>query len=723
MGREDELVRLQEILRSSSSAAIAVVSGMGGLGKTQLAAKYATENKAKYPGGIYWLNGRASNLAVQIIYKAEFDLHLPGLDAAKERLQESAAIAKWCWDHWLPKEPTLIVVDDVADWAEVRSLMPVESRFRVLVTTRQRDLLPQQHTIALKRLEPEQSRSLLAALEEVGRVEDDRAFADRICAGLGNLPLAIELVGSYLRHDRHLTLSEIWERLRSNGVRDEVLERSPQYEMAAELGVRAAFDLTWETIEPEGKRVARLLSYFGLDWVPWELAERVMQRVEGEEYRFGKWKARLENASLVEFEPERIGDCRLHPLIQSFLRDQPEEEEIRSAFVKEMIAIAKTMPDNPTTKQVNQFKGLELHVQEISKRHIAELEEDDLLWAFVGLARFYEGQALFRDAESQYADCLAVTQRLFEGDLGMVALSLNNLAALYDSQGRLSEAEPLYLQALQMTQRLFEGDHPNIALSLNNLAYLYKAQGRLSEAEPLYLQALQMTQRLFEGDHPDVARSLNNLALLYQTQGRLSEAEPLYLQALQMTQRLFEGDHPDVARSLNNLALLYQTQGRLSEAEPLYLQALDMRKRLFEGDHPDVARSLNNLALLYKAQGQLSEAEPLYLQALDMRKRLFEGDHPDVAKSLNNLAGLYKAQGKLEQAEIYYQQALQLCEKFLGANHPDTQIVRNNLAYLRQQQQSIPPTTSSRSAFRRLLRPLRRFIRFLLGCFGIRSTR
>ncbi|MBN8561666.1 MAG: tetratricopeptide repeat protein [Leptolyngbya sp. UWPOB_LEPTO1] len=719
----DELVRLQEILRSSSSAAIAVVSGMGGLGKTQLAAKYATENKATYPGGIYWLNGRASDLAVQIIYKAEFDLHLPGLDKAKERLQESAAIAKWCWDHWLPKEPTLIVVDDVADWAEVRSLMPVDSRFRVLVTTRQRDLLPQQHTIALKRLEPEQARSLLAALEEVGRVEDDRAFADRICAGLGNLPLAIELVGSYSRHDRHLTLSEVWERLSANGVQDEALERSPQYEMAAELGVRAAFDLTWETIEPEGKRVARLLSYFGLDWVPWELAERVMQRVEGEEYRFGKWKARLENASLVEFEPERIGDCQLHPLIQSFLRDQPEEEEIRSAFVKEMIAIASEMPDNPTTKQVNQFKGLELHVQEISKRYTAELEGDELLWAFIGLARFYKGQALFKDAESQYADCLAVTQRLFEGDHPDVALSLNNLAALYDSQGRLSDAEPLYLQALDMRKRLFDGDHPNIATSLNNLALLYNSQGQLSDAEPLHLQALDMRKRLFDGDHPDVATSLNNLALLYNSQGRLSDAEPLYLQALEMQKRLFDGNHPNIATSLNNLACLYNSQGRLSDAEPLYLQALEMRKRLFDGDHPDVATSLNSLAYLYNSQGRLSDAEPLHLQALDMRKRLFDGDHPDVALSLNNFAGLYKAQGKLEQAEIYYQQALQLCEKFLGANHPDTQIVRKNLVYLRQQQQPIPPPTPPRSAFRRLLRPLRRFVRFLRGWLGIRSTR
>ena len=33
-----------------------MLSGMGGIGKTQLAVEYAYRYKEKYPGGIYWVN-------------------------------------------------------------------------------------------------------------------------------------------------------------------------------------------------------------------------------------------------------------------------------------------------------------------------------------------------------------------------------------------------------------------------------------------------------------------------------------------------------------------------------------------------------------------------------------------------------------------------------------------------------------------------------------------
>ena len=677
---------------------ISAVAGMGGLGKTQLAVQYARRHQASYPGGIYWLNGRTGDLATQIVFKAEFDLHLPGLDAAKERIADSETLAQWCWQHWQPDDTTLIVLDDVMDWAACRSLFPKADRFRVLVTTRSLDLLPNFRTIALDVLHPDEARSLLESLEKFGRVAENLELADKLCAGLGYLPLGLELVGCYLAHDRYQTLANVWEALQANGMRDMSLERSPQYEMTAERGVKAAFDLTWETLSAEARRVAQLLSYFALDWIEWDLAESMMHRVEGEAYRLGELKSRLENASLVQIELDRLGWCRLHPLVRQFLQEEEKsdfemtgEDPLRSAFVSEMIMIASQIPDNPTTKDIAWFGAVRSHVQEVADQHTARLEENALLWPFAGLARFYVGQALFKDAESQYAECLALTQRLFEGDHPNLAISLNNLAALYDMQGRLSEAEPLYEKALEMRQRLFEGDHPDVAISLNNLAYLYQLQGRLSEAEPLYEQALEMTQHLFEGDHPYVAISLNNLAHLCQLQGRLNEAEPLYGQSLGMRQRLFEGDHPYVATSLNNLAYLYQLQGRLNEAEPLCGQALEMMQRLFEGDHPYVAFSLNNLAALYDIQGRLSEAEPLYEQALEM------------------------------------------FERTLGINHPSTQVARKNLETLRQQMRSAtlspngtkPPnhTNSPLSQLGRKLRhmkgSIRRFLRSLLRRLGL----
>ncbi len=705
---------MDEIFQMSDRAVISAVAGMGGLGKTQLAVQYARRNQAKFPGGVCWLNGQTGDVATQVILKAEFDLKLKGLDRAKEQLVETDAIALWCWRHWQPEGRVLVVVDDVADWAKVRSLLPTDDRFRVLVTTRRQDLLSQAVTIALDVLQPEEARSLLAKLESHGRVEQDQETADRLCAALGYLPLGIELVGCYLRRDRYQTLSQMMASLQEKGMQDPALVRSDDYEMLAARGIKAAFDVTWETLEPEAQQVARLLSYFALDWIEWDLAEQMMQRVEGEAYELGGLKARLENASLVQFEPDAPGWCRLHPLVRQYLRQeetiavqQAGKAVLRSAFVERMIAIASQMPQNPPTKEIEWFGGVRSHVQEVAECYTDGLEGDDLLWSFAALARFYEGQGLYRQAEEWFAECLKITEARFPGDHPAVATSLNNLAALYDSQGRLSEAEPLYVRSLEMTQRLFEGDHRDVALSLNNLAVSYISQGRLSEAEPLLVRSLEMTQRLFEGDHLDVALSLNSLALLYKSQGRLSEAEPFYVRSLEMRERLFTGDHPAVASSLNNLAELYRVQGRLGEVEPLLVRSLEMYQRLFEGDHPDVATSLNNLAGLYDSQGRLSEAEALYVRSLEMRQRLFEGDHPAVATSLNNLGAFYYEQGRAAEAEPLLAGALAMREKVLGADHPDTIGTRQGLAIVRQAMQGVSAVRQNKPFLVRLWQTLR----------------
>ncbi|MBD1846352.1 tetratricopeptide repeat protein [Cyanobacteria bacterium FACHB-63] len=721
MGRGDELKRLDDIFQTSDRAVISAVAGMGGLGKTQLAVQYARRNQAKFPGGVCWLNGQTDDLISQILDKVQTLLTPEQLKAKVQELLEPERIANWCWRHWLPAGQVLIVLDDVKDWAKARSLLPTDDRFRVLVTTRRQNLLPKQVTIALDVLELDEARLLLAALEEHGRVDQNQESADQLCRALGCLPLGIELVGCYLRHNRYRTLSQIIGSLQEKGMQDPALVRSDEDDLVAERGVKAAFDLTWETLEPEARQVARLLSYFALDWIAWDLVEWVMRRVEGDEYELGGLKARLENSSLVQFEQDRLGWCRLHPLVRQYLKEEEAitvreagEAPLRLAFVQGMIAIASEMPDNPPTKVINWFERVRSHSQEVAEQYTEGLEGNDLMWSFVALARFFKGQGLYRQAEEWYAKCLSVTESRFEDDHPDVATSLNNLAGLYDSQGRISEAELLYLRSLEMCQRLFESDHPDVALTLNNLAALYKSQGRISEAEPLYVRSLEMYQRLFEGDHPNVAGSFNNLAYLYESQGRLSEAEPLHLRSLEMYQRLFEGDHPNVAGSFNNLAALYESQGRLSEAEPLYLRSLEMKQRLFEGDHPDVALSLNNLAYLYQAQGRLSEAEPLHLRSLEMRQRLFESDHPDVATSLNNLGAFYYKQGRVTEAEPRLARALAMWEKILGADHPNTAVTRQSLAIVRQAMQGVSPSQQKAPFIVRALRKIRSLIRKIL---------
>ena len=682
---------MHQILQAAEGVVVSAVAGMGGLGKTELAVQYATRHLQDYPGGVCWLTARSNDLATQILQIAIRDLNLELPPEFQTGQVPDHKQVEWCWGHWKPAGRVLVVLDDVSVWSACGQFVPKEPRFRLLITTREQDLARQFEGISLDVLEPEQARDLLRRLEKAQRVDRDQPTADKLCAALGYLPLGIELVGRYLANDRFLTLTELWKRLQEKGLDDPSMERPNNAEMTAQLGVRAAFELTWQQLTEDSQTVARLLGLFAPDEIPWELAEQMMQRVKGEEYSIREAQTQLDNASVVQVEADALEVCRLHPLIREFLREKQaivvkttEDRSLQDAFVSQLIAIASRMPQDPTTKHILAFALVRSHLQEVAEHYPEELQRDDLLWVFNGLARFYEGQGLLAQAELWCANCLQLTQRLFEGDHPTVATSLNNLAYLYKSQGRYSEAEPLLQAALAMLQRLFEGDHPNVASSLNNLAALYQTQGRYSKAEPLLQAALTTTQRLFEGDHPNVASSLNNLALLYQTQGRYSKAEPLLQAALTTTQRLFEGDHPNVAQSFNNLAALYKSQGRYSEAEPLYQNALTMRQRLFEGDHPDVAQSLNNLALLYQTQGRYSKAKPLLQTALGMTQRLFESDHPAVATSLNNLALLYQIQGRLSEAELLYQNALVMFQRLFEGDHPNVAQSLNNLALLYQ---------------------------------------
>jgi tetratricopeptide (TPR) repeat protein len=692
---------------------------MGGLGKTELVTQYARQYQDHYDG-IIWFNARQRILAAEVfeLFTLKFGLEIPQTQG--EKLLTLQQQVDWCWLQY-PKtqKPVLIVIDDLTDLTQLQDVVPLETRFRVLITTRQQHLDPNSiQELPLEVLSPPIALELLQ--EQLGknhqRVVNEPKTATEICKFLGNLPLGIILVGSYLTTDLGLSLTQMLERLQKRKLAETALQKRETINQT-QLGIKAAFNLTWETLDTQTQYLGAFLSLFSPQLIFWDLVVKVIEfKVENEEKQL-IWtkeelttsKKRLYQVNFLQTEQELPEAYTIHNLVRLFLQEQlaevgEKQPILEKTFITPMIAYTKTLPQSPTSEDIENVRTVVVHWEDLGKRLIDEINQetaaannlpvsmvaDEIFWVFEGLGRFYQGQGLYQVAEFWYQQLVKVCQTLFTGDHPDVATSLNNLAYLYESQGKYSEAKPLYLDALEMRRRLFTGDHPDVASSLNNLASLYKSQGKYIEAEPLYLDALEMTKRLFTGDHPDVATSLNNLASLYDNQGKYSEAEPLYLEALEMTKRLFTGDHPDVATSLNNLALLYDNQRRYSEAEPLYLDALEMRRRLFTGDHPAVATSLNNLASFYYRQGKYSEAEPLYLDALKMKRRLFTGDHPDVADSLNNLAVLYYSQGKYSEAEPLYLEALAMSERVQGTNHPTTIICRNNLQLLQQQLIPVP---------------------------------
>ncbi|NEN91451.1 MAG: tetratricopeptide repeat protein [Okeania sp. SIO3H1] len=695
---------LHQQLQTTERVAITSITGMGGIGKTELALKYARYHlqQKTYPAGVCWLEGRGVDVGIQIVNFAKSQLNLNPPENYDLQTQ-----VDFCWRNWLQGD-VLVIFDDVVDYQEISDFLPPrEFRFKVLITTRQKYLGQFFHRLELEVLDEDAALELLVSFVGKTRIQGELEEAKALCAELGFLPLGLELVARYLERKPDLSLAKARQRLESKRLEHKSLEIYSQ-DMTAERGVAAAFELSWQELGEDERELGRLLSLFAPVAIPWSLVGGCLPEVDEEDLE-DRRDNRLVNLSLLQRVGE--GSYELHPLIREFFRGKLSEsnsvEEVKQSFLgmireffrgklsesdsveemkrgicRVMVAEAKEIPQTPVREKVLAVEPAIPHLEEVAENLTDWLTDDDLIWPFVGLGRFYEGQGFYESAQPWFEECLDVTKSRFGGTHPSIASSLNNLAGLYKSQGRYTEAEPMYKDALEMRKQLLGPAHPDIATSLNNLAYLYNSQGRYTEAEPMYKDALEMRKQLLGPAHPDIATSFNNLAGLYNSQGRYTKAEPMYKDALEMRKQLLGPAHPDIATSLNNLAYLYKSQGRYTEAEPLYLQALEMCKQLLGSTHPSIASSLNNLAGLYDSQGRYTKAEPMYKDALEMRKQLLGSAHPDIASSLNNLASLYHSQGRYTEAEPLFVQALEMCKQLLGSAHPDIASSLNNLASL-----------------------------------------
>ncbi|AFZ02242.1 tetratricopeptide repeat protein [Calothrix sp. PCC 6303] len=559
VGRSNELTTIHEKLHAqNNTVAISAVAGMGGVGKTELAIKYAREHADAYPGGVFWLSARDANIAAEIIQfvQLQMGLEVPQHDFQGNNLTLVQQVA-WCWQNWQPTEGlVLVVLDDVTNLQGFDELIPSNHRFRILLTTRLRDIDANVEEIPLDVLSEEEGLQLLInilgekrvnkpsrhskderrnlndSLEvkdtEIASLRRNDADAQELCKWLGYLPLGIELVGRYIKKKPpHFTLGKMLELLQQQRLEQEAINPQKKGLSTAQRGVLAAFELSWVELNPETQKIAGLLSLFAADIFVWEWVESTAKSLNWDESDVEKAIEQLYQRHLVQcLEADDLYGYKIHPLIREFLKDKltadGEKNAIKQAFTNTFIEIAQTIPYTPTLEFINSVKTAIPHLTEVAENLTDAVSDENLFWAFTGLAWFYNGQGLYGLAAPWYEGCVsAVKSRLGENHPD-VASSLNNLAALYKSQGRYEQAEPMYLQALELYKQLLGENHPDVATSLNNLATLYYSQGRYEAAEPLYIQALKIAERVLGANHPNTVTIRGNLEYL-RTQQQGSE--------------------------------------------------------------------------------------------------------------------------------------------------------------------------------------------------------
>jgi len=212
-GREELLSQLATSLHTGHPTAISqppkdsqpqAISGLGGIGKTQVALEYVYRSRGKYQAVLWAQADTKEALTTSFLTPAAL-LNLPEKDA-----QESTQVII-AMKTWLQRSTGyLLILDNADDLTLAHGFLPPSMSGQVLLTTRAQSTGRFAQRVEVDTLPVEQSIEFLlkrakvlsadAPLEHAK--EEDQKIAREIGEAVGRLPLALDQAGAYIDETR-----------------------------------------------------------------------------------------------------------------------------------------------------------------------------------------------------------------------------------------------------------------------------------------------------------------------------------------------------------------------------------------------------------------------------------------------------------------------------------------------------------------------------------------
>ncbi|KAN0066838.1 hypothetical protein V8E54_015010 [Elaphomyces granulatus] len=206
--------------------------------------------------------------------------------------------------------------------------------------------------------------------------------------------------------------------------------------------------------------------------------------------------------------------------------------------------------------------------------HLDTLESmNDLAVTYLNLGRWTEAEKLNTVLGPEHPDILTSMNDLAAEKLKAVLgpehpdtlTSMNDLALIYRKQGRWVEAEKL--------KTVLGPEHPLTLTSMNNLASTYWNQGRWTEAEKLEALVLETRKTELGPDHPDTLTSMNNLSCTLKKLRRHDEALSMPQACVQLRNQQLGPSHPHTVDATATLKDQLLPADRRSGTDKIHIQS------------------------------------------------------------------------------------------------------------------------------------------------------
>lgn len=478
VGRQFEIQAVKTLLVKGQSVAICSFRGMGGVGKTTLAAHLAYQLRTHFVDGVLWARVDAAD-SMSILGSFASAL---GHDVSHLRDLESRSASV---RSILATKQVLLILDNATSSEQVRHLLPPTPGPSAAIITTRNDLLINDatHRFEITPFDPERGESLALFERFLGTefVVHHLDLLVKIAERLGHLPLAVSIAAGKISHYFHEDIEAFWDELQRADVALGALEREDR-------SVRLSFDLSYNQLTPELQRFFDTLGVFGGE----DFSVEAVAYVSGVELEIAQTQLRmLCNYSLVQ--PSQKRRYRLHPLLREYASehlsvDMQKDDDCPSL---RMLTYYASFAEEHSRDHTD----LELELSNFLFAHDAALQQnalDPFLRQAIALFPFLELLGLYDIADSQMHIAHQVaTQRENTHDC---ATTLLYCGVIQMRRSNYSYSLEIYQNALQIARHT--DDMLLIARIEEYISSSYFSIGNYSDGEGYARSAFAIAEKI-----------------------------------------------------------------------------------------------------------------------------------------------------------------------------------------------------------------------------------
>jgi tetratricopeptide (TPR) repeat protein len=676
-GRGELLEELYASMQTGSAAAVVAtvaLSGLGGVGKTQLALEFAHRFASDYDIA-WWVPAEPPTSATSALATLARRLGV-------EELADQGEMMAGLFDRLRQRDRWLLIYDNVERPDRLAGMLPSGGGGHVLVTSRWSTWGHQATPLRVDVLARKESITFLA--KRTG--SDVRTMLDELAELLGDLPLALEEAAAYLEETR-VAVYQYLELVRDRAQELLGLDQPPADEYGDQRRIATVWSLSLDRVHQEEPAVEALLSLCAflasdiprdlLSEQPLVLPEELAQ-VVGDPLAYNRMLAAVGRYSLAALTPTTIS---LHRLVAAVIRARLGRETERRWADLAVRLLREIFPnqtwDPSTWKACERLLPHAITVADHAQQ--LRVAGQAAGWLLERATNYlcYRGQ--YRQARPIAEQALAITEAMVGpadpevgercSELGRVLLYLEDLP----------QAEAVVQRAVGIGEASLDPGDPKLAVWRGNLGTILWKRGDLKGAKAQHEQALAIEKIRFGTNHRQVAIRHNNLGLVLHDLGNLSQAREHYEQAVAIGRAALRPDEPDLAVWHHNLGNLLVDLGDSTNAKAEFEQALKISEAALGPNHSTVAAAYAGFARVLNAIGDLEGAKAQLERALAILERAVGPDHPNAIVCRGNLGTVLWSLGDAEGARVQLERALEIRDAALGPDHPPTAFIREKL--------------------------------------------